>query len=329
MFAIPDEIAPYSNSDTEKLQLAINDGRPVFLNRDYFLDQFYSPYHAVLLRPNLIIYGNNCKLTPHFDCEAILYASGSCHNVSIENLRIDCISNIARAKVGILMNNDFSPYLNFNNVFINDAINGVVLSTFVSTFTNVRVKAKFGSGERGFVIARKGWYSGAEDSEIAGTSLTFNSCFANGFSKSGYFFHQTSNSTLNACAADMCVNAYEFRQAKGIAMNGCGAEKCHTWCNMATETEALTINSGFFLHPGHTDQIWFPSDPPNYWLLFRSDEGGVVQINGFTVASIDNQPNVNHVRVAGNNLKVYTVGYWHDIGQPSFAVFPNNTVKFY
>lgn len=105
----------------------------------------------------------------------------------------------------------------FENVYIEEfgrhGIHTEDLCT--SLFNHVRVDA---CGTDGFHIGDNG------GSGLGGTSLTFNSCYANGNSGSGYYIYALKYSNFNGCAADANNYSYQVVQSSGLAFNACGLE---------------------------------------------------------------------------------------------------------
>ena len=72
----------------------------------------------------------------------------------------------------------------------------------------------------------------------AGTSSSFNACFANANASSGYYLYNMVYCALNACAADgNGTNAYLFDTCQSISAHGCGAE--------SQTTNSFKITGGF------------------------------------------------------------------------------------
>jgi hypothetical protein len=349
-----------TTDDKSAIQQALDDGRPVFFDgsKTYALGSYDSvtlddqnssttlnKNVALDLNANQVIYGNGATLEcDNASTDIMLAASGRKGQVKIYDLHIDCNN---QADIGIYANDwpsaggssIWSPYWHLADVLINNFSKaGMILSTFVSQFDRCEVSGNTSSGsDYGIVIAAPGWYAGGEanpDAAIAGTSLTFNSCWAHNVNGSGWLFHEVSNSTMNACAADACDAAYQMRRPKGVTMNSCGAEKCSQWILVDPYADTLTINAGFWLHAGCTASSvsvsWLPSSAPSYWMQFTGNESGIVNISGFRIASKDNAPGTDHLRVAGSSLVVVS-SQWRDAVSnnstdwPTAAVFAGNT----
>jgi hypothetical protein len=351
-----------TTDDKAAIQQALDDGRPVFFDgsKTYALGSFDSVTLddansggsvnrdvALDLNTGQVIYGNGATLLcDNASTDIMLAASGRTDQVKIYDLKIDCNN---QAAIGIYANDwpspsgihsgIWSPYWHLADVLItNFSKAGMILSTFVSQFDRCEVSGNTSSGsDYGIVIAAPGWYAGGEanpDAAIAGTSLTFNSCWPHNVNGPGWYFHEVSNSALNGCAADACDVAYKMRRAKGIAMNGCGAEKCSQWIIVDPWADALTINAGFWLHAGCTASSvsvsWLPASAPAYWMTFTGNESGIVNISGFRIASKDNAPGTDHLRIDGTDMTVVS-SQWRDAVSnnatdwPTAAVFSGNT----
>jgi hypothetical protein len=90
--------------------------------------------------------------------------------------------------------------------FGNDSVNTDTLIT--SNFTDVRSN---NAGRHAFTF-------------FSGTSIVMNNCYASSPAQIGYWFQQTSYSSLNGCAADSCGLAYYLQTANDIVLSGCGCE---------------------------------------------------------------------------------------------------------
>lgn len=71
-----------------------------------------------------------------------------------------------------------------------------------------------------------GWYVHGVAAGTAGTSCSFNACYANGNGRNGYLIEQMVYCSFNACAADSNGIGYEVtgNGAQSINFSGCGAE---------------------------------------------------------------------------------------------------------
>jgi hypothetical protein len=345
--------------DRVPFQSALNDGRAVVLDgsKTYAIGSYQnvtledqnsgstlSRQAALILNDSQVIHGNEATiLCDNSSTDIMLHCSGRTNNVRINSLRIDCNNE---AGIGIYANDwpspssvhsgIWSPYWHLADVFIKKFDEaGMILSTFVSQFDRCEVSGNTSSGsDYGIVIASPGWYvSSTPDAALAGTSLTFNSCWPHNVDGPGWLLHEVSNSALNGCAADACDVAYEMTRPKGVVMNGCGAEKCSQWIVASPFADALTINAGFWLHAGCTSSSvgvsWLPSSPAAYWMSFRGDDSGIVNISGFRISSKDNAPGTDHLRIDGNDLVVVS-SQWHSpvsnnsTDWPTAAVFVGN-----
>lgn len=96
------------------------------------------------------------------------------------------------------------------NVYIDHwSRHGVVLEDpITSTLRNVRVQTCAGDGFR----------------VNLGTSLTFDSCYANGLVGTGYRLTSTSYSHLTGCAADSCAAGYLLTGCNSLTLASCGTE---------------------------------------------------------------------------------------------------------
>lgn len=77
------------------------------------------------------------------------------------------------------------------------------------------------------VIASSNAGDGFQFSNTKGTptSVSLDSCYANGNGASGYEFDGAAYCALNGCASDGNVNGYAFFSCQGITLNGCGTER--------------------------------------------------------------------------------------------------------
>jgi hypothetical protein len=90
-----------------------------------------------------------------------------------------------------------------------------IQNAIVSNLTNVTSQTNTGDGFH---------FVGQTFPGAAGTSVTFNACYANGNTGTGYYLYNMVYSTLMGCAADSNATAYWFDTCQSVTATGCGAE---------------------------------------------------------------------------------------------------------
>jgi hypothetical protein len=127
-----------------------------------------------------------------------------------------------------------TPLLFFEDVvvqqFSGNGIDGPEANVIVSTFNRVVCESLGGFG-----FSLTGVPGGA-----AGTSVSFNSCYAVACGKAGYSLMKMCYSSLNACACDSSGAGYVFQDCQGVALTACGAESL-----AATGTDMYSDGTNF------------------------------------------------------------------------------------
>jgi hypothetical protein len=105
----------------------------------------------------------------------------------------------------------------FTNLFITTwGRYGVHAETLcASSFRHVRIEH---CGSDGFHLSDNG------TSGLPGTSLSFNSCYANTCAGAGYWLENLIYCSLNGCATDSCNYGYYLKKCGGVTLQGCGCE---------------------------------------------------------------------------------------------------------
>ena len=106
-------------------------------------------------------------------------------------------------------------YFQFQDVYIRNTGGDGIYATnmIVSNFTRVVVES---AGGDSFHLVGL--------SSVAGTSLTFINCYANGGQQAGFHLDTMIYCHFSGCAADSCGIAYDLNACQGISFTGCGCE---------------------------------------------------------------------------------------------------------
>lgn len=109
------------------------------------------------------------------------------------------------------------PYITFADLQVAKfGAHGIdLLNPIVSRFANVQVEE---CGGHGF------YCHGQPGSGAAGTSITFEACYALTCAQSGYRIFRMTYCHLSACASDHCGIGYDLDEVTGVTLSGCGAE---------------------------------------------------------------------------------------------------------
>lgn len=121
-------------------------------------------------------------------------------------------------------------YIDLKNVYIRqfgqDGID--VSNSIVSSYENVNCE---NNGRYGF------YFHG--DSGVAGTSTTFQSCYANTNTTAGFNIDTMAYSTLTGCAAQGSPTNFLLNACQGVTLNACGSEA------MPSGGTGFKVNAGF------------------------------------------------------------------------------------
>ena len=121
-------------------------------------------------------------------------------------------------------------YIDLKNVYIRqfgqDGID--VSNSIVSSYENVNCE---NNGRYGF------YFHG--DSGVAGTSTTFQSCYANTNTTAGFNIDTMAYSTLTGCAAQGSPTNFLLSSCQGVTLNACGSEA------MSSGGTGFKVNAGF------------------------------------------------------------------------------------
>jgi hypothetical protein len=207
-----------SADSTTRIQNAINAAHAAGGGVVYFPPGTYKTSAALTLQSNTILLGDGPGVSVIKTSQTAVngITGTSVVNCSMEKLGLTGPSG--GSGIGFSVKGSGSSpvcYVTLNQVAIIDwGSHGVELSeTIVSSLTNVLSQ---NNGGNGFNIQ--------DTSGDPSTSLTFNSCYANGNGTFGYLITKSTYCSLNGCAADSNGYGYYVSGCSGIALNGCGAE---------------------------------------------------------------------------------------------------------
>lgn len=156
--------------------------------------------------------------------------TGSVNYVTIAGLTL--VGNRAAGSSGIHLTPDTNPadpttFTNITNITIEDCVVtswgdcGVYLAAPIASRIT-RVQAANNGGD-GFYVTKA--YLDTDPSKVkAGTSLTFDACYALGNTKNGYELDTVSYSSLNGCACDGGTRGYALFGCRSVTLTSCGAE---------------------------------------------------------------------------------------------------------
>ncbi len=362
-FATPEEFGAAGDGSTDDraaIQSALDDGRPVFFNRNTVyaigstINKTFNDTTTgntlsadIGLVPNYetTVYGNDAQLKATTSMKAVVAFVGDGGQQAWQTLKIQCNGN---ADVGWFQNDNpsessWSPYLHLIDIKVNDFLkHGFIISTFVSQFDRLEASGNEPSNGSGIIVASPGWFIRAQNgnddpSGLAATSLTMNSCWGHKCSSAGIEIHGITNSSLNGCASDGNNHGYYFRdKVQGVSMNGCGCERCNEAIVAYPEDHEITMNihTFFALYLGATSSSahghsWLQSSAPYYYMRF-SGAVGVINVIGFTVVNSDNDPQTATFKVKDDDslsgLELFTTAMVKDYSgiYPTAQVWPNS-----
>lgn len=165
-----------------------------------------------------------------------------------------------KVKYNVRGNEKFVPFTNIVRSFFNKAIeSNLLLSPYLSTFDNVTCQ-----------FSKIGFNFAPKTGDII-TSNTFNSCYANVQTVSGYKMTNLTYSTFNSCACDSSELGFDI-YGRGVTLNACASEKTKK-LGKFNPFFGITINGFYSMYGG--GEVATPTD-----FLFEFGYGTDAVISG-------------------------------------------------
>lgn len=212
--------APYSAvgdgvaNDTTALQSAINSGKKVYIPSGQYLinDVLAGSAHLHIEgdghQVSIIIQSNTAK-------NGITFTD--CNDVVLKNFRLQGPNSGTGVGIALLRSVSGVVFRHiYEGLYIREfGSHGIEGDQVAQTIlTNVTCESNLGHGFN---------FHGTVAS-TAGTSIMFNTCYANNNDLAGFRLYKMVYSTLNSCAADHAGIGYLIDTCQSVSLNGCGSE---------------------------------------------------------------------------------------------------------
>lgn len=187
--------------------------------------------------------------------------------------------------------NAATNYIVLTNLYIRAfGAAGIWISNpIVSTFTNVITESNRGHG-----------FHLVGEAAVAGTSVTFSSCYANNNLGSGYYLDTMAYSTLVACASEGHIVDFDTINCLGVTYTGCGSErnKGKSW-NISGGYGTTIVGGWIFMNSGIGVHV--QNDTVANSIIGLVDTEPTIDATAFIKTEVGTKCLVSNFRTTGTN----------------------------